>query len=1504
MFTNLTSEQYSSFLQGKRIRRTKDQINRKIALSSLYLEADRIYGRVMNDLNNIETDRLESPEISDNIDQPLERVFYRRDDYIDLDSDIQDNEEDYPFFEEYNPIPPPRVTYVRSDSPELDLDFYKNNDNEDNIENIDNPLNLPENLINWRDKVLELDSTPIYEQLEYLRNKVSELREAFYVGRNEIIDRLNRERTIKLNELDNDFKDVDMSIPRLRRLYLSEQQTINRSYDDLINTEINAKFPENNEFIESLQPFFGDFFYTCYGLEKNDNLLPHDVMMTIKITWKEKENVNGEMVWKERSKKIRYDMNNKYTFFYYMISAAVGYMCYNDRTKKNEKDEQGQYLFNTIHIRGVQKQIVTNHEVKVERDLNAKGGYFPYYIKSGYKSYEIYIGNRRVVIEVETIMLFATYYQIYIKDMVSLNNDIRKLPCLYYAINRYLKGNVNKKVLKRLLTNGQFIRTSSLHDICSMLDIELGLYQPKNNGRHQIYNKGGKTKVKLGLYKNHFFSWEKAPSLERHNIFSVLEGLENAGYFEEIPARHRMEIDAAYKLENPILFEDRVKWKGETHSNGKLDLPRPYKFKKDEFGNELFDKEFMYNYNQLCRKEVLFELREELESIGLNINDKPSGYSNDVFVPRKERWFNKYDKVAAFDVETYTDQGKLEFLLGSICYTSTDEIMNDKSPGFTFIPIMEKGDIVDTFINMSGNILVYIHNLKFDINFLYSMCKRFNVRMTQYIEKSGNIYSVTFRLYKFYKTKTHKKDGNTSIEAYQMSDEEVFDFLELNGLNMSYFIKQLQNNKPSETPENIREAKEYLEWKEEHPKPVRNKEVSDKVRNNILQLMGLPYDEVEIDEGKVRKGKGKEESEEPEEKNTRPTTRDGYYVSCKSNEIKFVDSLKIITMPLRDFNKSFNLGETYKEYCNYEFYNYEYNRSSDLMISVNEYVKEPNEIDYARESITRVGLNPEAFNPLDYFYKYCEADCEVLLKGLLAFRGYLSQAFDEIVEYFNVPLPIRSKLLGLKPTLELFDYLTISSVAHEVLVHLGCYTDVIPLRGGNREFMMRCLIGGRCACTTYVEGRVVTEPVVALDAVSLYPSAMSICPGIPTGYGKITDNLAEMNHLIHKSKNNSVYFGMRCVIKYIEQRAYSLPAFNYKKMWMHGMKDLVDKEIYMDSITYNDYVKLYGIRVEPIEMIYWGSFNTKINEVIIRLFMVRAAYKNDGKKQLSDVIKRLLNSCYGKTIMKVSDSKWYIDPKSSKDDVIMESFQLDDSNALYPTTMVRKLSPTFGEKNFSHFGVMILSMSKKIMNEVLRLAKYGSIFYQDTDSYHILKSEVEPLSEIFKKVFKKELQGKNLCQLHIDYDCEGRNLDNITSVLSVYICPKVYFEWLSDIADMKFEENFFRCKGVPEKSIIKYCEENNISIMSLFLTEKKHKFNLLEGVADIKIEGWGKVTTYENGFCREINFDYEQNVKDYWNKVWRILLDPGFAKKYEAIQVERGEFEDAFNTHLENDYID
>ena len=98
-----------------------------------------------------------------------------------------------------------------------------------------------------------------------------------------------------------------------------------------------------------------------------------------------------------------------------------------------------------------------------------------------------------------------------------------------------------------------------------------------------------------------------------------------------------------------------------------------------------------------------------------------------------------------------------------------------------------------------------------------------------------------------------------------------------------------------------------------------------------------------------------------------------------------------------------------------------------------------------------------------------------------------------------------------------------------------------------------------------------------------------------------------------------------------------------------------------------------------------------------------------------------------------------------------EATKLPESDVYY-VERIRKLDKQY---NNAVFGVSVLSMSKRIMNEVMCLAEDLDIkiYYQDTDSMHIEHEKLETLANEFRKIHQRELIGENIIGcFHNDFD--------------------------------------------------------------------------------------------------------------------------------------------------------
>ena len=110
--------------------------------------------------------------------------------------------------------------------------------------------------------------------------------------------------------------------------------------------------------------------------------------------------------------------------------------------------------------------------------------------------------------------------------------------------------------------------------------------------------------------------------------------------------------------------------------------------------------------------------------------------------------------------------------------------------------------------------------------------------------------------------------------------------------------------------------------------------------------------------------------------------------------------------------------------------------------------------------------------------------------------------------------------------------------------------------------------------------------------------------------------------------------------------------------------------------------------------------------------------------------------------------------------------------------------------SFCTFGVNVLSMSKRIMSEVMTSAEDLSIpmFYTDTDSMFLRKSDVGTLATAFENVYNRELIGTQLGQFHSDLEGDA--------VSGIFVMKKCYVVQLDDGC------LHVRMKGIPTDVLV------------------------------------------------------------------------------------------------------
>ena len=264
------------------------------------------------------------------------------------------------------------------------------------------------------------------------------------------------------------------------------------------------------------------------------------------------------------------------------------------------------------------------------------------------------------------------------------------------------------------------------------------------------------------------------------------------------------------------------------------------------------------------------------------------------------------------------------------------------------------------------------------------------------------------------------------------------------------------------------------------------------------------------------------------------------------------------------------------------------------------------------------------------------------------------------------------------------------------------------------------------------------------DACSLYPSSMYQSDGFLKGKPNIITN-TDFNYCMGYS---GIF--VKCLITKIgKHRQFALCSVMTDKGVRDFTNDLVGKEIYLDKQSIEDLIEFQEAELKILNGYYYDEgHNPKIKEVIRYLYDTRRQKKSEGNP-IQEVYKLIMNSSYGKTILKPIDTETDIvnEFKKDKETGKWENFwrkylgknynYIKEFIKVGKEYVVKKHKTIEQHFNNAHIGVEVLSKSKNIMNKVICLAEdLGLTAYtQDTDSIHMDYDEVAILSKEYKKKY-------------------------------------------------------------------------------------------------------------------------------------------------------------------------
>lgn len=509
----------------------------------------------------------------------------------------------------------------------------------------------------------------------------------------------------------------------------------------------------------------------------------------------------------------------------------------------------------------------------------------------------------------------------------------------------------------------------------------------------------------------------------------------------------------------------------------------------------------------------------------------------------------------------------------------------------------------------------------------------------------------------------------------------------------------------------------------------------------------------------------------------------------------FHDTLALVSAPLKNFAKMFNLPESKFEDFPYHLYTKE--------TIEKKYIPDSSELSSVPSKYHKSMLvntkNWKVVDHINYAIDYCMRDVEVLCAGFETFKGWIRSELDIDLDYS----------------------LTTASMAHKYMTKEGCYKGVAKIGGLTRLFIQSAVVGGRTTLSMNNDHKYQVkqftkevDPLFDLDAVSLYPSAMMRFDGCPIGKATSIENVQD-----RKWMNKGTAYFVQIQITKVGKKL-KLPFISYKtetgrRLWENEIEGRV---FVVDRYTLEDWIKYHEIEFTPIVGIeFLDGYNDQIVKTMKKLFQLRLKLKSE-KNPAESVYKLIMNSAYGKTIEKPHFLEVKFIPKDKFDVFRRKNYGVIESFVEMENNFRVEVQKSIADHHtFPHVGSSILSMSKRIMAEVTSVAD-DCIYYTDTDSIFITQEGLNLLPET--------LVGTNPGQFHVDFAMKGTN---VRAVEGLFLAPKTYCLKLTN--DEGEEEYHIRMKGISDNAHSERVKEYDGDYLAMFrdMEHKTLSFDLLAG---------------------------------------------------------------------------
>lgn len=489
----------------------------------------------------------------------------------------------------------------------------------------------------------------------------------------------------------------------------------------------------------------------------------------------------------------------------------------------------------------------------------------------------------------------------------------------------------------------------------------------------------------------------------------------------------------------------------------------------------------------------------------------------------------------------------------------------------------------------------------------------------------------------------------------------------------------------------------------------------------------------------------------------------------KGIKITLKDSYKLFSESLVKFGSAFKLDVCKEEGIGYDFYTLaNINEEKHLISDYIKFVKSHEQKAFLKNIERKFNNDGTYFNAIEFYKHYLRLDTLVLKNAMVKYDTLMCKLFGRSIH----------------------KHLTISSYADNYFIRNKCYEGVYECKGNLRMYLSKAIYGGRVNVLEKVRKTCVQGPINDFDGVSLYPSAIKrLCDesGLPKGPCQRWNSLINLHDV-----SVNTYVVSVCITKINKKQNFPFIAYRHDNKIDYVNELNGPLVVVIDKITLEDYIKFHDIEYTILDGVYWNSgFNKTFGKHILYMFTERLKQKDlntDEGEVLQGIFKLMMNSAYGKTILSTSDNT-----KIIKDDELFLKYMFNNyetveyAQKLNDKQFLITQHKTDESYNRAIVGINILSMSKRIMNEVMGLASdlKIDIFYQDTDSMHMLDKDIKTLGDEFKKVYNRELIGdRKMGQFHSDFSLKvkGVKCKNVIALRSYFLGKKCYMDVLQGLS--------------------------------------------------------------------------------------------------------------------------